>query len=311
MMEKKKIIVLAGPTASGKTGCAVRLAQNVGGEIISADSMQLYKYMDIGSAKPTAEERAAAVHHLVDEIDPAEDFSVAKYRDLAGRYIEQVISAGKIPIIEGGTGLYVNSIVSHMDFSETPSNDELRRELREEAEEHGGEYIHRKLADIDPDAAARIHPHNIKKIIRAIEAAKAGRPIPSFDKAAAGNGEYDCLMFGINRDRQLLYERINLRVDLMMEAGLVDEVKSILARGIAPDSIAMKGIGYKEIIGYLDGNCSLDEAVELVKRNTRRYAKRQLTWFRRYDDMIWYDVTEGIDSAVEDMTERTRGFTGL
>ena len=309
-MDKIKIIVLAGPTASGKTECAVRLAGNIGGEIISADSMQLYKYMDIGSAKPTAEERAAAVHHLIDEIDPAQDFSVAMYRELAGRYIHQVHDAGKIPIIEGGTGLYVHSIVNNMDFSETPGDPELRERLRALAEERGGEYLHAELEKIDPDAAARIHPHNIKKMIRAIEAAKAGKPIPSFEKSESEPGEFECLMFGITRSRQVLYDRINRRVDIMMQEGLVDEVKSILGRGIDPDSIAMKGIGYKEIIGYLEGNYGLDEATELVKRNTRRYAKRQLTWFRRYKDMIWYDVTDGTDEAVEDMSAKAAAFAG-
>lgn len=307
-MKKIKVVVLAGPTASGKTECAVRLAQNTGGEIISADSMQIYKYMDIGSAKPTAEERAAAVHHMIDEIDPADDFSAAKYRELAGKYIRRVHDEGKVPIVEGGTGLYVNSIVSDMDFSSTSSNPALREELRLEAEKYGGGYLHDRLAAVDPAAAERIHPNNVKKMIRAIEAAEAGKPIPSFSNAAAGTGEYDCLMFGITRDRQLLYDRINKRVDIMIEDGLVNEVKEILGRGISSDSIAMKGIGYKEIIGYLDGRYSFDEAVELVKRNTRRYAKRQLTWFRRYKDMIWYDVTYCIDDAVCDMTGRVLNF---
>ena len=308
MKDRKKVIVIAGPTASGKTGCAVELAVRLGGEIVSADSMQLYKYMDIGSAKPTPEERARAVHYLVDEIEPDRPFSVAEYRKKAGQYIERIIGSGKVPLIAGGTGLYIHSIVNTMDFSEEPPDTARRAELRRMAEEKGDDCLHVLLQNLDPDSAKRIHPNNLKRIIRAIEAAEKGKRIQSFDHTEEARGEYDCLLFGLTRERASLYERINQRVDQMMEEGLVEEVRSLVERGLKSEDISMKGIGYKEIIGYLEGLYDLDEAVRLVKRNTRRYAKRQMTWFRRYDSMIWYDVTEGLSGAVDEMTERARQF---
>lgn len=309
MEKKKKVIVIAGPTASGKTGCAVRLARGLGGEIVSADSMQIYKYMDIGSAKPAREEREQAVHYLVDEIDPFQPFSVAEYRKLAGQYIEKILESGKIPIVAGGTGLYVNSIVSDMDFSITPPDWARRKELYRLADEQGGEALHALLETLDPEAAQRIHPNNIKRMVRAVEAAEKGEKIRSFDHAACGTGEYDCLMFGLGMERQALYSRIDQRVDGMIEEGLVEEVRSLMNRGLKAENISMRGIGYKEIIACLEGEYDLEEAIRLVKRNTRRYAKRQMTWFRRYKDMIWYDLTEGSDGAVRDMMERAAAFT--
>lgn len=309
-MSRTKIIIIAGPTASGKTACAVELAERLDGEIVSADSMQLYKYMDIGSAKPTEEEQARARHWLVDEIDPRQPFSAAKYREMAGFCIDRIAGGGKLPIVCGGTGLYVNTIVSDMDFSQSPPDMERRKELRAVAAEQGNDALHAMLERLDPDAAGRIHPNNVKRTIRAIEAAESGHRVRSFDNAAAGSGEYECLMFGLNMERQLLYDRINRRVDMMMEAGLVDEVRGLMDRGLTADDISMKGIGYKEIIGFLNGEYDIDHAVDLVKKNTRHLAKRQLTWFRRYDGMIWYDLSdeEKRIRALDDMEKRSREF---
>ena len=308
MVNKKKVIIIAGPTASGKTGCAVELAVRLGGEIISADSMQLYKFMDIGSAKPTKEEQARAVHHLVDEIEPDRPFSVAEYRKIAGKYIDQVTECGKVPIIAGGTGLYVHSIISEMDFSNAPPDMVRRQELRRLAKEQGSEALHTILKKLDPESAGRIHPNNLKRTIRAIEAAERGEPLRAFGHAEAGTGEYNYVMFGLTRRRDVLYERIDRRVDEMVSEGLVEEVRGLMSRGLKSEDISMKGIGYKEIISCLEGEYDLEEALRLVKRNTRRYAKRQMTWFRRYSDMIWYDLTDGVEDALDDMTERARRF---
>lgn len=308
MREKIRIIVLAGPTASGKTEAAIRLAGRLNGEIVSADSMQLYKYMDIGSAKPTPEERQQAVHYLVDEIDPAQPFSAADYRELAGQYIRRIAEAGKVPIVEGGTGLYLNSIVFDMDFGRRPANTARREELHRMAEEQGPEALHALLRSVDPAAAERIHPNNVIKIIRAVEAAESGTPIPSFENSFRPSAEFEPLMFCINRDRAQLYERINLRVDRMLEAGLEQEVRALLDRGLGSDNISMKGIGYKEMIAYIHGECDLETAAEQIRQSSRHFAKRQLTWFRRYPDMIWYDVTGGLDEAVADMCERAERF---
>lgn len=308
MNDRTKVIVIAGPTASGKTGCAVELAIRLNGEIVSADSMQIYKYMDIGSAKPTPEEQAQAVHYLVDEIDPSEPFSVAEYRKLAGQYIDHIASSGKVPIVVGGTGLYIHSILNDMDFSSTPPDPERRNELRSIAQTQGNEALHSMLTELDPEAAERIHPNNIKRMIRAIEAAEKGESIPDFEQASERQGEYDCLLFGLNRERQTLYDRIDLRVDLMMEEGLVDEVRGLMERGLRSEDISMKGIGYKEIIAFLENEYDLEEAVRLVKRNTRHYAKRQMTWFRRYEELIWVDLTEGTEKPIDFMTEKARSF---
>lgn len=309
---KDKIIVIAGPTAVGKTEYAIRAAQEFNGEIVSADSMQLYKFMDIGSAKPTADERAAAKHYLVDEIDPREEFSVAEYVKLAKKYIRQILDEGKLPIISGGTGLYVNSLIYDMDFAAAPKDSAERERLRALLAEKGPEYLHSLLRSIDLDAAERIHPNNTKKVIRAIEAAKSGSPIPAFEESFKKTADYDYLLIGLNRDRAELYDRINRRVDIMLDAGLEDEIKGLMAMGLDSESISMKGIGYKEMIAYFNGEYGRDEAIELVKRSSRRYAKRQLTWFRRYDDMQWFDLSAGADAGAEylRMVELIREFIG-
>ena len=288
----KKVIFIAGPTAVGKTKYAIEIAKAFQGEIISADSMQIYKYMDIGSAKPSREEQTQAKHYLVDEIDPRDEFSAAEYQMLAKQYIEQVFQKGMTPVVSGGTGLYLNSLIYDMDFSVMPKQSDLRRELTQEAERFGPAHVHNRLKMLDPAAAERIHPNNLKKVIRAIEVyEKTGEGVRAFKESFIPTRDYGCILIGLNRDREELYRRIDQRVDLLMKAGLVKEIEGLLKKGLTENSISMKGIGYKEIIGYLHGDYDLEEAVRLVKRNTRHYAKRQLTWLRRYPNMIWFDLS--------------------
>lgn len=295
MSKKKKIIVVAGPTAVGKTKYAIEIAKAFDGEIVSCDSMQLYKYMNIGSAKPTAEEQAEVRHYLVDEIDPKEPFSVAKYAELAKSAINEIFEKGKMPVISGGTGLYLNALLYDMDFSNAPKDDELRQTLEKEAELFGSEYLHRKLAELDPVAAERIHPNNLKKIIRALEGASSGNSISDFKNCIEKCKDYETILIGLTRNRDELYDRINRRVEIMVGEGLFDEVEELLEMGLAEEDISMKGIGYKEIIAYFDGMYGKEEAVELIKKNSRHLAKRQLTWFRRYEDMKWFNISEYAD----------------
>lgn len=291
-MMKRDIIVICGPTAVGKTEYAIKTALKMNGEVVSCDSMQLYKYMDIGSAKPTADEQAQVRHHLVDQIDPSEPFSAAKYQALAKAAIEDIFAREKTPVIAGGTGLYLNALLYKMDFSAPPRKDAFREQLYQEAEERGPLFIYEKLVKADPQAADRIHPNNVKKVIRALEAAEAGERVKDFAKDLVPTDEYSATLIGLTRDRDQLYDRINRRVDLLVEQGLLDEVKKLLAMGLTESDISMKGIGYKEIIAYYHGQYDLEEAIDLVKKNTRHYAKRQLTWFKRYKDMKWFNISE-------------------
>ena len=308
-MTGRKIIVIAGPTACGKTEYAIRVAENTGGEIVSCDSMQIYKYMSIGSAKPTAEELARAKHWLVDKIDPREDFSVARYRDMAKDAINDILSRGKTPIIAGGTGLYLNSLLYDMDFSEADRDLELRQTLMDEADLFGPEYVYKKLEAIDPVKASKIHPNNLKKVIRALEGASNGKGIAEFSELTARTGDYDVLLIGLVRDREELYDRINRRVDIMVEQGLFGEVEELLEMGLQEEDISMKGIGYKEVIAYYDGQMTEDEAIDKIKQNTRHLAKRQLTWFRRYDDMHWINITElGEEGAMKEIMDLINDF---
>ena len=303
-MNEKRILVIAGPTAVGKTEYAIEAARAFNGEIVSCDSMQLYKYMDIGSAKPSQAERDQAVHHMIDFLDPREEFSVARYQEMARRTIDEILSRGKLPVISGGTGLYLNSILYDMDFAGASGNPGLREDLKAKAAAEGPESLHRMLSELDPDAAERIHPNNVKKVIRAIERLEAGEGrVRPFDGNISENPDYDPLMVCLTRDREELYDRINRRVDALVEAGLIDEVKKLTGMGLTAEDISMKGIGYKEIIEYLDGETSLEEAVDKIKKNTRHYAKRQLTWFRRYDKIHLFDL-----SAYLTDQEAKRGF---
>ena len=266
--------------------------------------MQLYKYMDIGSAKPTPDELTQVQHYLVDEIDPREPFSVVEYQKRAKQAIAEIHAKGKTPVISGGTGLYLNSLLYEMDFGAPPADDTFRKELEDFAAENGPEALHNRLAEKDPAAAERIHPNNVKKVIRAIEAVeKGGEGIKPFDAVQKENKEYRPFLIGLTRDRAELYERINLRVDILMDQGLLQEVEGLFNMGLTEENISMKGIGYKELIQHLKGEYSLEEAIEKVKQNTRRYAKRQLTWFRRYDQMQWFDLStyNSGNDALEDM----------
>lgn len=293
---KKSLVIIAGPTAVGKTDISIEIAKRLNGEIVSADSMQIYKYLDIGSAKPTPEEMQEIKHYLIDEIDPRAEFSVSEYKELAKKYIKEVSLKGKLPIVAGGTGLYVNSLVYDMDFSNASSNKEIRDKLTKEYEEYGSEYLHNKLKEVDSKASQRIHPNNVQKVIRALEIFyTTGESIKDFSSDLVENEDYNYILIGLNRDREELYERVNKRVGIMIDNGLIEEVKNLVNMGLKVEDISMKGIGYKEIIGYLDGEYDLDRAVYLIKRNTRRYAKRQLTWFKRYKKMKWFNLDENIN----------------
>lgn len=289
---KRKLVIVAGPTAVGKTHFAINLALALNGEIINCDSMQIYKHMNIGSAKPTKEEQSLVPHYLVDEISPLEPFSVAKYQKLAKGYIETIFSKGKLPIVSGGTGLYINSILYDMDFSAPPENNDFRDKMFKFASEKGNNALHNMLKASDPEAAERIHYNNVKKIVRALEAVNLGRNIKDFSSSPIKTKDYAPILLTLTRNREELYDRINKRVDLIIENGLIGEVKDLLSMGLNEEYISMKGIGYKEIIGYLQGKYDLNEAIHLIKRNTRHLAKRQITWFKRYDDMTWFNISD-------------------
>lgn len=290
---KKPLIVIAGPTASGKTGLSIGLAKALDGEVVSADSMQIYKYMNIGTAKPTEEEKEGITHHMMDFLEPCENFSVAEYCAMAHQVIDDILKRGKMPILVGGTGLYIDSLVNNVDFDRDDENHHVRRELEELAQREGVEAVHHILEEIDRETAEKYHPNNLRRVIRAIEFFKVtGKRISDHAKEEKVS-PYDAIYFCIDWDREVLYERINKRVDIMVEDGLVDEVKALLEKGYDKNSTAMQGIGYKEFYGYLEGNKTLEETLEEIKMNSRRYAKRQLTWFRRNKSIHW--LTPGGD----------------
>lgn len=296
----KPLIVIAGPTASGKTGLSISLAKALDGEIVSADSMQIYKYMNIGTAKPTEEEKDGIPHHMMDILEPDVNFSVADYCEMAHKVIEGIHSRGKVPILVGGTGLYIDSLVNNVDFDVDDENHEIRKELEMLAEERGVEEVHHILEEIDPETAKKYHPNNLRRVIRAIEFYRVtGKRISDHAKEEKSL-RYDVVYFCIDWDREVLYERINKRVDIMVEDGLVDEVKNLLKKGYDKNSTAMQGIGYKEFYGYLDGIKTLEETLEEIKQGSRRYAKRQLTWFRRNKSIHWITPS---DHMTEDALE--------
>ena len=304
MTMKNTVIAVAGPTAVGKTKFAIEVARRFDGEVVSCDSMHLYKFMNIGSAKPDAEELAQVKHHLVDIIDPRVPFSVAEYQQLAKAAIADVMSRGKVPVISGGTGLYLNSLIYDMDFSSNPGDLTYRKELEKIAEEEGTEAVHRMLQNEDPDAAALIHPNNTKRIIRALERLHDGEGnVRPFSGILKETDDYEMILVGLTRERQELYDRINARVDILINNGLVDEVKELMAMGLTSDDISMKGIGYKEIIAFLNNEYDLATAADTVKKNTRHYAKKQLTWYRRYDKINWLNISEfnSDEEAIEEL----------
>lgn len=293
-----KLICVAGPTGSGKTALGIKLAKELYGEIISADSMQIYKMMDIGTAKPDREEMAGIPHHLIDIISPFSEFSVKDFTDMAKKCIEDISGRGKTPIVVGGTGLFISSLIDNVSFQEGETDEELRSSLRELAYKNGNEYVHNMLKEIDYDSYLRLHPNNLKRVIRAIEIYKTtgitmteqiknSKKIPS---------PYDVRYFGLNAERSYIYDRIDKRVDIMMNNGLLDEVERLREMGLNLNHKSMQAIGYKELFMYFEGKLSLDDAVDKIKQESRRYAKRQLTWFRHDERIKWIDILKYTDS---------------
>lgn len=301
-MENKNIYIISGPTGVGKTSLSIKLAKKMNGEIICADSMQIYKGMDIGTAKATVEEQEGIPHHMIDVVSPFESFTVHDYSNLARDSIEDCIRRGKTPIIVGGTGLYLNSLIYKMDFAQTPNVSKLRIDLENMARDKGNQYIYDILTELDKDAALRIHPNNIKRVIRAIEIAKSSDGSDSLKDFKTSNipSEYFVKLAGLTLNRDELYDRINQRVDKMIDDGLLDEVKQLISLGLDVNHQSMQGIGYKELFLHLGGEYDLDTAINIIKQSSRRYAKRQFTWLRRYDSINWFDVgnSEELEDAV-------------
>lgn len=291
---KKPLLILTGPTAVGKTRLSIELAKKLQGSIISADSMQVYKYMDIGSAKILPEEMERIPHYLIDELDPKEEFHVARFQEMAKEAMEEIYKEGRLPILVGGTGFYIQALLRDVDFSSDSGQSPIRRELEEKARSEGPMVLHKMLEDVDPSSAEAIHPNNVKRVIRAIEYYhETGTPISSHNaREMEKKSPYCFSYFILNDERSRLYERIDQRVDLMMEQGLLDEVRSLKERGCSQQMVSMKGLGYKELLSYLDGDYSLEEAVEIIKRDTRHFAKRQITWFKREKEVIWLNKAE-------------------
>lgn len=288
-MKKKPLIILTGPTAVGKTKASIGLAKAVDGEIISADSMQVYRHMDIGSAKIKPEEMEGIPHHLIDVLEPDDEFHVVKFQELAKKAMREIWERGHIPIVTGGTGFYIQALLYDIDFDENEKEDACRKELEAYAREHGAEALHEKLALVDPASAEMIHPNNIKRVIRALEFyEQTGKRISEHNETQRQReSPYAFAYFVLTDDRAHLYERINRRVDQMIEEGLINEVQALKDKGYTKQLVSMQGLGYKEILDYLDGNCTLEEAIYTIKRDTRHFAKRQLTWFKRERDVIW------------------------
>ena len=297
-MKKIPLVILTGPTAVGKTNLSIQLAKKMNMEIISADSMQIYKYMDVGSAKVTEDEMNGVKHYLIDEVTPDYSFSVSEFQERANDYINQIVKKGKLPLVTGGTGLYLNSLIYNMDFAKSDADNELREMLRVELEENGIDYMYEKLKSLDVEAANRIHKNNTKRVIRAIEVCMSGKKMSDFSNDLKLNEKYEPIIIVLNRDREHLYRRINKRVDIMISQGLEDEVKTLLNMGYSSDLVSMQGIGYKEIIKYLNNEYTYEEAIEIIKRDSRRYAKRQLTWFRRYENAKWFDLDNYNDEKI-------------
>lgn len=287
---KNKLLIIAGPTAVGKTDISIKLAKKLNGEIISVDSMQIYKHMDIGSAKISKEEQEGVTHHLIDFLEPTEEFSVADFKELAEEKIKDIYSRGKLPILVGGTGLYINSLICNLSFTESEKDDRYREKLNLLAEEYGNEHIHELLRNVDPESAKNIHFNNRKRVIRALEVFKnTGKPFSSFVDSDIYSCDYDLYYYVLNMNREKLYERINKRVDIMLERGLIEEVKLLKTMGLNENMQSMKGIGYKEILLALDDKLSLEDAIDKIKQGSRNYAKRQLTWFRKDPRAIFID----------------------
>ncbi len=310
--EGKKIplVILTGPTAAGKTSLSIALAKKIDGEIISADSMQVYKEMNIGTAKITVDEMEGVPHHLVDIMTPDEAFNVVEFQRRAKDAMKDIISRGKIPIIVGGTGFYIQALLYDIDFSRHEEEEEYRKELYELSETKGKEFLHGLLKEVDPEYAESVHYNNVKKVIRALEYHKeTGKKMSAHnEEQQKKESPYNFAYFVLNHERSILYDRINKRVDLMMDQGLLEEVRNLVEQGYTRDLISMQGLGYKEFFDYFEGKASLESVVEKIKMETRRFAKRQLTWFRREKEVIWIDKGEYTDDSaiLEDMMKYLR-----
>lgn len=308
--KKGSLIVITGPTAVGKTELSIALAKKIDGEIISADSVQVYKHMNIGSAKITKAEMQGIPHHLIDICEPAEAFNIARFKELSKQAVNEIFSRGKIPIIAGGTGFYIQSLIYDIDFKET-ATDGTRTKYEEMLREKGEAYLHSLLKERDPEAAAAIHPNNAKRVIRALEYfEQTGTKISTHnEEERRKESPYNFAYFVLNLPREKLYDRINRRVDMMLEDGLLDEVKSLAASyGVTEDMVSMQALGYKEILDYLNGNTTLEDAIYTIKRDTRHFAKRQLTWFKREREVIWLDKEEHatLDMQLDFITEHLK-----
>ncbi len=307
------MIILTGPTAVGKTALSIRLAKAVNGAVISADSMQVYKQMDIGSAKITPEEMQGVRHYLVDEFEPDEEFHVVRFQEYAKKYLKEIYADGQIPVIVGGTGFYIQALLYDIDFTSQECDSTYRKELAALAGQKGNAYLHQMLESCDPEAAAEIHPNNVKRVIRALEFYhESGERISEHNEAErAKESPYNFAYFVLNDERSHLYERIDQRVDFMIEQGLLEEVKSLRDQGYTRDMVSMQGLGYKELLDYLDGTISYEEAIRILKRDTRHFAKRQITWFKRERDVIWvnkpdfaYDDDAILTKMMQDLADR-------
>ena len=304
---KRPLIILTGPTAVGKTELSISLAKRIGGEIISADSMQVYRHMDIGSAKIRAEEMEGVPHHLIDVLEPSEPFHVVRFQQMARTAMEEIYSRGHIPVITGGTGFYIQALLYDIDFEDTCEDEEYRAGLEKFADEQGAMALHDLLREADPQAAEEIHFNNVKRVIRALEYHHlTGRMISAHnEEQRRKESPYEFFYFVLNRERGLLYRRIEKRVDLMIEQGLLDEVARLKEMGYDRSYVSMQGLGYKEILAYLDKEMTLEEAVDTIKKGTRHFAKRQLTWFRRERDVIWLDMDKlSTEDALNEITGR-------
>ena len=308
---KKPLVILTGPTAVGKTKASIGLAKAIGGEIISADSMQIYKHMDIGSAKIRPDEMEGIPHYLVDELEPWEEFHVVRFQQMAKAALAKIYARQHIPIVVGGTGFYIQALLYDIDFSENDGDDSYRKELERKAKEQGGQVLHDRLKEVDPAAAEQIHANNVKRVIRALEFYRqTGQRISEHnERERKKESPYRFVYFVLNDERTKIYERIDRRVDQMISEGLTDEVRSLREMGCTGDMVSMQGLGYKEILSYLSGELSLDEAVYLLKRDTRHFAKRQITWFKREREVIWINKDEygyNEEMILEDMLGHIR-----
>ena len=291
---KKPLVILAGPTAVGKTKASIGLAKAIGGEIISADSMQVYRYMDIGSAKISPQEMQGVPHYLVDVLDPRDEFHVVRFQQMAKQAMAEIYSHGNIPILVGGTGFYIQSVLYDIDFAADGEDSAYRKELEQLAQANGAEYLHQKLKEVDFEYAAQVHANNVKKAIRALEFYhQTGKKLSAHNiEQRSKESGYNFAYFVLNDRRAHLYQRIDLRVEQMLKDGLVEEVTRLKGMGYTRDMVSMQGLGYKEMLDYLDGRISLEEAVEIIKRDTRHFAKRQITWFKREKDVCWIDKSQ-------------------